>query len=96
MKKKILYDGHVFTREPDSKKWSKRYYIDNNGRVLHRVVWELTNNQKIPWDCCIHHIDYDPDNNSPENLTCVPSRDHLHVYHRLVDSHQRAGGKHGI
>lgn len=91
MKEKVSYGGKVFTRNLDSKNWSKRMYFVGHkyNRItkkskevyLHRVIWE-DNRGPIPCDCVIHHKDGNPLNNDISNLECIPEYLHLRTCHK--------------
>lgn len=88
MKEKFLYNGRIYTRDPESKYSSHRYYFrrkyTHNGKekweYLHRVIWS-DNHGAIPSDCVVHHIDGDPLNNSIENLSIIPEYLHHRTFH---------------
>ncbi len=50
-------------------------YFQKQGKRLHRMVWTY-NHGRIPAGYDIHHRDGDPKNNDPENLECIPEREH--------------------
>jgi len=49
----------------------------------HRMIWEFYNNERVPYDHVIHHVDFDAQNNSLSNLACMSRIDHnrLHSDH---------------
>jgi hypothetical protein len=57
------------------------YYGKTKGDrgLLHRDVWEKSNG-KIPSGFDIHHIDCNRENNSIENLECLPKAEHTRLY----------------
>jgi hypothetical protein len=57
-------------------------YYKNNGKLLHRAVWEDAHGS-IPPKHHIHHIDHDRSNNCLSNLECVPAGEHV-AYHGRV------------
>lgn len=62
-------------------------YFQHKGLRLHRAVWEHFNGP-VPEGHHIHHKDEDRANNQPENLECLPGRDH-------VGHHGKTGGHWG-
>jgi len=76
-----------------------KYYIESHTRNrdrkgvkgLHVAIWEYYHNEKVPKDCCIHHIDGNPFNNSLENLKMVKRKEHSskHSKERMMSD----GGK---
>lgn len=86
MVKTVVYRGVVY------KRYAGRLYYNPNGTLLtngaqslHRQIW-LDAGREIPEGHHIHHIDNDHDNNSLENLDCLPGKDHssLHIKQRLA------------
>jgi len=51
----------------------------------YRRIWENFNNQKIPKDYEIHHLDGDRYNNHPTNLKCVSLAEHLEIHRAQED-----------
>lgn len=79
---KIIYDGHVFNRN-DNGYYIWHHYIGNyKGEMirLHRYIWEKYNGP-IPKNHIIHHIDFNKENNSIENLQCMTHSEH-DIIHR--------------
>lgn len=52
------------------------YYFQNNGKRLHRAVWER-NNGDIPSGYHIHHKDGDRSNNQLQNLELIYGKNHI-------------------
>lgn len=73
----IIYGGKRFTR-------FGRYFRSSK-EFLHRAIWEDSNG-KIPDGYHVHHKDGDRDNNSIENLCCIPGEEHLSLHNK---GHQR-------
>lgn len=74
--------GITFRRYPDSLSHSHRVYFKPGGydaergvEALHREVYKREIGP-IPAGYDVHHIDHDPDNNTPDNLECMPRGDH--------------------
>lgn len=73
---RIRYRGEAFRRYPESANENcALYFRSQNGRYLHRVVWE-TERGPIPDGWQIHHRDGDPGNNAIDNLECLPPSEH--------------------
>ena len=65
-----------------------KYFKDSNGywhsttsptKLLHIEVWKATNGE-IPSGHHIHHIDFNPSNNSLENLQCLTRSEHARIH----------------
>ena len=56
------------------------------GVLLHRYIYEQWWNVQIPDDCCIHHFDFNPDNNDILNLVMMTKHDHS-TYHCKLNPH---------
>lgn len=58
--------------------------IKGKNQSEHRVVWESIYG-KIPRDHIIHHIDFNKNNNSIDNLLCLTKHEHrlLHAHLKL-------------
>lgn len=104
MKEKVSYGGKVFTRDPDSKYSSHRYYRGQvynrkTGKkrwiLLHRIIWQ-DNFGAIPTGFLIRHKDQNPGNNEISNLECISEFQHLENNRNLMrDSmnvHYSVGG----
>lgn len=85
----VTYGGREFKRYPGGKhpnyyyhKWKKdgKYYME----ILHRVIWEDSNGRKIPEGYDIHHKDWNPFNNAPENLQLVTKSEHSQIHNSLA------------
>lgn len=72
----VMFNGRKYSRKPNG------YFYATTGKrtLLHRDVWEHHNGKMIPegWD--IHHVDENKENNSPENLECLPKSEHTRLY----------------
>ncbi len=78
----ITFNGNVFRRYPDSRRWPDRVYYTPGGtdrarglQRLHQEIWKAANGP-IPPGHHIHHRDENPLNNSLDNLICVTGEDH--------------------
>lgn len=85
----VLYGGREFKRYPGGKhpnyfyhKFKKAgvYYTE----ILHRVIWEDTHGRKIPEGYDIHHKDWNPLNNDPENLQLLTKSEHNKIHNSLA------------
>lgn len=87
----LRYNGEIFRRYPDSDDANLvAYWRSQNGRFLHRAIWEHERGP-IPPGHHIHHVDGNPLNNAIENLECLASADHLsHHGHDLDDGQIKA------
>ena len=78
---KIEYGGKEWRRYPESKRRTLRVYYQRHEKwkeppvFLHRKIYE-DNFGPIPEGFHIHHIDGNPDNNSPDNLAALPASAH--------------------
>ena len=59
----------------------------NQGKLLHRLIYEECFGS-IPEGFCIHHIDNDKENNSPNNLMLLSKSNH-HKLHMNGSNHPR-------
>ena len=82
----IRFKGVTFRRYPDSPHWAQRSYYgpgmaDRQRGIgnLHQEVWKLANGP-IPEGCEIHHYDFNPDNNKPDNLVCLTIAEHKEAH----------------
>lgn len=79
----ITFDGVVYRRYPDSRRFSDRNYFRPSGgtgkEALHREVYKA-HHGTIPDGWHVHHIDGDTANNDPENLAALPADEH-HAHH---------------
>ena len=64
----------------------KEGYVRVNGQALHRKVMEEKLGRKLKSTEIVHHIDYNRQNNSPENLQLVSCGEHLKL-HKSWDVH---------
>lgn len=78
-----------------------RYYVPRGrwgsvpGReALHRDTWSDANGE-IPEGHHIHHVDGDCDNNSIENLVCLPAKEHMCLHPPSEEAYTKAAEWHG-
>lgn len=80
----VEYKGKKYHRYPNSKRRQLRVYYWRHDKwkqspvALHRQIY-IDNFGEIPKGFHIHHKDGDPDNNSPDNLQALPSREHNRI-----------------
>ena len=55
------------------------HYRGNNGKFIHRVIWEYFNSE-IPKGYVVHHIDFNPANNDISNLTLLTYSEHRKLH----------------
>lgn len=81
MREEVIFNGDVYRRYPrSSNPTHQKYYTKPGGKgFLHRHVWEHCNGP-IPEGFHVHHIDGDCDNNSIENLDCLPAAEHFALH----------------
>lgn len=74
------------------KKWKQEasgYYVctttDDRGnrRRLHVEVWQRHYGVRVPPGCIIHHLDWNKNNNTVDNLICLTVSEHERV-HNIV------------
>jgi len=70
-----------------------RYVWDPNTQRLytkfeHVLAWERAHQRSVPPNFCIHHCDFNPANNSVDNLHCLPVIYHLELHAMLRKSHE--------
>lgn len=71
------------------KKYAKEkgtgYYVCTSGdrKRLHIAMWEEYWGIKVPEGCVIHHLDWNKNNNTVENLVCLTIGEHERV-HNIV------------
>ena len=84
-KESVHYYGRTatFLDETFTLDRNERYYLSTttNGprRRLHQVVWYYYNGD-IPEGKVIHHIDFNPKNNSIKNLQCLTPKEHITIH----------------
>ncbi len=86
--------GKKYTRYPEAALHAHRAYYGKTTKpktLLHRDIWEHFNGP-IPTGHEIHHQDFSPDNNSPNNLVCLTKSEHmkLHGRRRFTDPAYKA------
>ena len=54
----------------------------NNGKLLHRLIYEDHHNVKLPDNMAIHHIDGNKTNNDIENLQVMEHKEHA-SHHKI-------------
>ena len=78
----VVFNGITFRRYPDAKRRTEQVYFTPGGSHrargvgrLHQEIWKAAHGP-IPEGFDTHHRDHDPDNNSIDNLVCVPNEVH--------------------
>jgi len=78
----ILGHNRRGTGSPDG--WlhqGQRYiYVDGKARAFHRVIVEQKLGRQLGPGEVVHHIDFDPLNNDPANLTVLSRTEHFLVH----------------
>lgn len=72
-----MYMGKKYAREE-----ATGYYVCTSGsrRRLHIAIWEHEHGMDVPPGCVIHHLDWNKNNNVPENLVCLTVEEHERVH----------------
>lgn len=52
------------------------YYLNSDGKLLHRHVWMASNGEPVTEEHEVHHLDHDRSNNSPSNLERMLKTEH--------------------
>ena len=85
----VSFEGREYKRYPAGKhpnyyycKW-KKDGVEHSIR-LHHAVWEKAHGMPVPEGYAIHHKDFNPLNNEPENLQLVTNREHSLIHRNLV------------
>jgi hypothetical protein len=65
--------------------YKKRFTVFNGKFMLKsHAIWMQSNHfYRIPESFCIHHLDLNPENNSPENLVLLPHNFHTSLHHQI-------------
>ena len=74
------YNGVKFYLSSTSGYWER---ARGTPRKMHVYVWEC-NKGKIPLGYCLHHIDYNKDNNNIENLQLLTFDEHALLHNKLI------------
>lgn len=82
-----MFEGHKYTRYPESRcRGNREYYrrwIDRRTVVfLHRIVWEKANGRPVPDGFHVHHANENTADNDPSNLVLVSSAEHSRIHHK--------------
>lgn len=75
----VLFNGKLYSLSKSG------YYICSTGKRerLHVAVWKAKWGRDVPEGCVIHHLDWNKNNNSAENLICLTTEEHERV-HNIV------------
>lgn len=76
---------HISFNGQDYYKNTRGYWVQrkNSNKSLHVAIWEFTNGA-VPEGYVIHHKDFNPSNNTIENLQCMTRAEHTRL-HRLQE-----------
>lgn len=82
----VKFNGITFRRYPDSPHLAHRNYYtpgiadkQRGVQLLHIEIWK-THNGPVPDGCEIHHADFNPLNNDPDNLVCLTIAEHKEAH----------------
>lgn len=64
-------------------------YVKGRKIRLHTFIWEMSNNKIVPKNYVIHHIDFNPLNNSIENLALLTKSEHQKVHYKEFSNEQK-------
>lgn len=70
------FNGKRYTRKENG------HYRGYHGKYLHRAVWEFYNGE-IPKGYVVHHKDFNPENNSIENLQLMTHSEHKKLHNEM-------------
>lgn len=75
-----MYNGKKYAKEEGT-----GYYVCTSGarKRLHVVMWEQKWGIEVPPGCVIHHLDWNKNNNTVDNLICLTISEHERV-HNIV------------
>jgi len=82
----IVRDEYKHRRSIYNRLRIKRKWISE-----HRFVWEQIHGRKVRKTEAIHHKDFNPKNNHPENLVCMLGKRHQRFHKELADGLFNAG-----
>lgn len=81
---------NVCTREGQKLYMGKKYAVEQktgyyvctsgNRKRLHIAMWEQKWGREVPEGCVIHHLDWNKNNNTVENLVCLTIGEHERVH----------------
>ncbi len=82
----IEFNGTTFRLMGGKRKYYLSQSNTNKGRKnpkgLHVAIWEHAHGKTVPKGHVVHHIDGDSFNNDPENLECLPGKEHQSMHMR--------------
>lgn len=73
----LLFNGARYYKNGDY------FWSAETSTSLHHAVWESVHGTLSP-GMVIHHIDGDPENNSPDNLKSMPLSEHTKLHRELL------------
>lgn len=89
----VIVDGIRFVKEKrKSGYWYPSEWRKKKGRhpALHVYIWEKAHGCKVPDGYIVHHIDFNKDNNTPENLVAMTASEHGKIHGNLLTEERRA------
>ena len=82
----MIKDGYIMIRKPSHPdSWSNGYI------KLHRLVMEKILGRRLKPDEIVHHIDFNKQNNSPENLQLVDQEEHRRIHNFQTKEYKSKG-----
>lgn len=87
VEKTITFNGIDFKRYN-----GENYYmafVKGKKIRLHTFIWETHNNKIVPKNHVIHHVDFNPLNNSIENLELLTKSEHQKIHYKQFSTEQK-------
>ncbi len=84
-----MYNGKKYAKEKGT-----GYYVCTSGnrKRLHIAIWEHEHGMEVPEGCVIHHLDWNKNNNTVENLVCLTIWEHECVHNIIGGEKGKALG----
>lgn len=71
-----VFDGLKFRKDKRT-----GYYLNaKTHKRLHVYVWEYFNGKSVPDGFHVHHVDFNKDNNEPDNLIAIDGAEHKRIH----------------
>ena len=80
-KQSLAHKGQIPVNYIDGK-WNKRKRLSS--KKIHKIWCEENHFHRVPDAMIIHHIDFDPKNNNPNNLLMLPRDFHSKMHNNLI------------